>query len=421
MPSPVLAELFVTIQGETAGMVRQRENGTLTFAYLPAYQGAPLSLSMPLSNQEYGDKIVRPYLFGLVPDNYYLRRTLGREFEVSADNPFALLTHIGRDCPGAVQFFPPDLYTQAFDQAARYEPLTEQTVGHRLQAIANNEQATWQAPEEHWSLGGQQSKIALANFGGQWFTCEGAAATTHIIKPGISALAHQALNEHLCLRLASLCGIPAAQSTFQTFAGVDAIAVRRYDRIIADTYRVIRIHQEDFCQALGILPDHKYTNEGGPSARDIVNLLNGQPNRERNVPLFAAELFFNYLIGAPDAHGKNYSVILTKSNGPLLAPLYDTASGLAYEPPRGGWRLAMGIGGENRMGKLRRSHVQRFAEAAGLNDETALNLYANIAQAILDHLGDIAHEAAELQGGVALSQRLVPEIRHLCEKSLGAL
>ena len=81
----------------------------------------------------------------------------------------------------------------------------------------------------------------------------------------------------------------------------------------------------------------------------------------------------------------------------------------------------MGIGGENRMGKLRRSHVQRFAEAAGLNDETALNLYANIAQAILDHLGDIAHEAAELQGGVALSQRLVPEIRHLCEKSLGAL
>ena len=279
MPSPVLAELFVTIQGETAGMVRQRENGTLTFAYLPAYQGAPLSLSMPLSNQEYGDKIVRPYLFGLVPDNYYLRRTLGREFDVSADNPFALLTHIGRDCPGAVQFFPPDLYTQAFDQAARYEPLTEQTVGHRLQAIANNEQATWQAPEEHWSLGGQQSKIALANFGGQWFTCEGAAATTHIIKPGISALAHQALNEHLCLRLASLCGIPAAQSTFQTFAGVDAIAVRRYDRIIADTYRVIRIHQEDFCQALGILPDHKYTNEGGPSARDIVNLLNCQPNR----------------------------------------------------------------------------------------------------------------------------------------------
>lgn len=421
MPSPVLAELSVTIQGKPAGTVRQHENGTLTFAYLPAYQGAPLSLSMPLSNQEYGDKIVRPYLFGLVPDNYYLRRALGREFGVSADNPFALLSHIGKDCPGAVQFFPPDLYPQALDQPGHYEPIAEEAIGRRLRSIANSEQATWQAPEEHWSLGGQQSKIALANFGNQWFTCEGAAATTHIVKPGISALTHQALNEHLCLRLATLCGIPAAQSTFQTFADIGAIAVRRYDRIIEDTYKVIRIHQEDFCQALGVLPDHKYANEGGPSARDIANLLNGRPNSDRNVPLFAAELFFNYLIGVPDAHAKNYSVILTKSNGPLLAPLYDAASGLAYEPPRGGWRLAMGIGSENHVGKLRRSHIQRFAEAAALDEEMALNLYANIAQAILDHLCDIAREAAELQGGAPLAQRLVPEIRHLCEKSLDAL
>lgn len=258
MPSPVLAELSVTIQGKPAGTVRQHENGTLTFAYLPAYQGAPLSLSMPLSNQEYGNKIVRTYLFGLVPDNYYLRRALGREFGVSADNPFALLSHIGKDCPGAVQFFPPDLYPQALGQPGHYEPIAEEAIGRRLRSIANSEQATWQAPEEHWSLGGQQSKIALANFGNQWFTCEGAAATTHIVKPGISALTHQALNEHLCLRLATLCGIPAAQSTFQTFADIGAIAVRRYDRIIEDTYKVIRIHQEDFCQALGVLPDHKY-------------------------------------------------------------------------------------------------------------------------------------------------------------------
>ena len=113
MSSPILAELVVAIQQEIAGTVRQHENGTLSFAYLPAYQGTPLSLSMPLSNQEYGDKIVRPYLFGLIPDNYYLRRALGREFGVSADNPFALLAHIGMDCPGAVQFFPSDSSTQA--------------------------------------------------------------------------------------------------------------------------------------------------------------------------------------------------------------------------------------------------------------------------------------------------------------------
>lgn len=421
MSSPILAELVVAIQQEIAGTVRQHENGTLSFAYLPAYQGTPLSLSMPLSNQEYGDKIVRPYLFGLIPDNYYLRRALGREFGVSADNPFALLAHIGMDCPGAVQFFPSDSSTQALGRPARYEPITEQTVGHRLRSIAGNEQAAWQSPEEHWSLGGQQSKIALANFNGQWFSCEGSAATTHIIKPGISTLAHQALNEHLCLRLATLCGIPAAQSSFQMLDGTGAVVVRRYDRIIADTQQVIRIHQEDFCQALGVLPDHKYANEGGPSARSIADLLNRQSNSERNVPLFAAELFFNYLIGAPDAHGKNYSVILTRSDGPLLAPLYDTASGLAYEPPRGGWRLAMGIGGENHVGKLRRSRIQRFAEAAALQEEIALNLYANVAQSILDHLDDIVGEAKELPGGIELTQRLAPEIRRLCEKSLSAL
>ena len=414
-------QLSVFIQGVHAGTLHEQATGALTFSYTSQYQSVPLSLSMPLSNQEYGDKIVRPYLFGLIPDNYYLRQTLGREFEVSGNNPFALLSHIGMDCPGAVQFCRPNEEAKIPEQASRYEPLDETTIGDRLRAIANSEQASWQAPKEHWSLGGQQAKIALAQFGGNWFACEGAAATTHILKPGIATLAHQALNEHLCLHLASLCGIPAAQSAFRTFDNMNAIVVKRYDRIVQGPTKVLRLHQEDCCQALGILPDNKYANEGGPSARDIAALLQRHANSNRNTTTFAAELFFNYLIGAPDAHGKNYSIVLTESDGPVFAPLYDTASGLAYGPPRGGWRLAMGIGGENHIGKLRRSHIQRFAEGAAIDEKLALNLYGNIATAILDHLPAIIDEAAQLPGGRSLAQRLVPEIRQLCEKSLAAL
>lgn len=419
--SPVSDELAVVINDALVGRLAQHEDGSLSFSYEGAYAGVPLSLSMPVSNVTFGDKVVRPYLLGLLPEDRALRRSLGAEFGVSGDNPFALLKCVGYDCAGAVQAVSLTAPAASSEATSRYVATDEKDIAARLKAIRGDASAVWQLREEHWSLGGQQPKIALARFDGAWFECEGAAATTHIVKPGIVRLAHQALNEHLCLRLANLCGLPAAESAIVDFDGVPAIVVTRYDRVTVGPKEVLRLHQEDLCQALSVPPDRKYASDGGPSARDIAVLLDRHPRAQSNKEVFAAQLFFNYLVGAPDAHAKNYSVLLHDDAGPIMSPLYDVASGLPYDHARYELRTAMSIGQENRVGMLRRSNVQRFSEAAGLDAGRMLDLLLNLADAILRSLPELDREARSCPGGSELADRLVSELRGLSEKTIDAV
>lgn len=145
-----------------------------------------------------------------------------------------------------------------------------------------DEQASWQLPREHWSLGGKQSKIALACFDGQWFRCEGDAATTHIVKPGIGRLQHEALNECICQNIAIASGVLAAKAGFTVFDGVPALVSERFDRVIMEPKRVRRLHQEDFCQALSINPENKCTSEGDPNPSSILNLLDKHTHHLEN-------------------------------------------------------------------------------------------------------------------------------------------
>lgn len=421
MKTPNARMLEVLICGKPAGTLSQLESGELRFSYHDSYSGVPLSLSMPVSNAVYGDKKVRPYLFGLLPDDRNLRRSIGMEMGISGNNPFALLAAKGLDCPGAVQFCPADLVEFASNRERVYREISLDRIGERLRKISNRPTSTWQAPSEHWSLGGQQGKIALARFNGQWYECQEAAATTHILKPGIPHLLHQALNEHFCLELASACGIPAARSSFCSFAGMPAIVVERYDRFVSEPFQVIRYHQEDLCQALGVLPDRKYASDGGPSARDIVTLLARYPRSEENRTMFAAQLFFNYLIGAPDAHGKNYSVLLDPMGRPWMAPLYDVASGLVYEQEQGEWLAAMSIGGENRFGHVQRSNIERFANIAGLDPTTMIDLMGNLAEAIVREMPNIAARIQSYEGAPELSKRLMSAIEGLCKRTIDML
>ncbi|MDO4291454.1 MAG: type II toxin-antitoxin system HipA family toxin [Eggerthellaceae bacterium] len=413
--------LEVLIAGVPAGYLHQHASGGLSFTYRTDYRGTPLSLSMPVANTTYGDKKVRPYLFGLLPDDRATRRALGNSLDVSGDNPFALLSVMGLDCPGAVQVCASSGVKQAVKRNQKYVPITPEEIEGRLQHLSTLRSPSWQAPSEHWSLGGQQAKMALARFDDAWFQCNGAAATTHIVKPGIPHLMHQALNEHFCLRLANACGVNASHSEFVLFGNVPAIVVERYDRIVEEPFRVTRLHQEDLCQALGVLPENKYASEGGPSARDVAALLARHPRAQENKIEFAAQLFFNYLIGAPDAHAKNYSILLGSTGTPTLAPLYDVASGLPYKPERGTWRSAMSIGGQNEFGRVRGSNVRRFAEAASIEPGLAVDLMGNLAKAVLREMPGVAREVSSIEGGPDLAQRLQEEIAPLCERTLAML
>lgn len=419
-------ELVVLIAGQRAGRVCQAESGALSFAYDDGYVGIPLSLSMPVSNQVFGDKVVRPFLFGLLPDGFEVRRSLGRELGVSADNPWALLAHVGLDCPGAVQLCAEGDIAAATTRAEMLVPMAECDIASRLRRGRGAASARWEADNERWSLGGQQAKFALRREGDGWYSCEGAAATTHIFKPGISDLKLSALNEYVCLKLAAACGIPAERVDYLVLEDEPAIVATRYDRVRDDAGRVRRLHQEDFCQVLGVLPERKYPEEGGPGVADIVRVCGrtGAPAAS-NLRRFFDMLFFNYLIGAPDAHAKNYSLLID-CNAAYLAPLYDVASLLPYAERPFDIKLAMGVAGENRVGRLSTRRLSKFADANGLEEcgltgDALAERLAALAGKVPAALEAVLAESAALPGIDELGSRLLPLVAELCERSVARL
>lgn len=401
--------------------------------YLRGYRGAPLSSAMPLSTRTYRDKVVLPYLWGLLPEDPITRKRVAADAGISPNSPFALLGVIGLDCPGAVQFSPPDTDILREEQLI---PIDDREIARRLKA-GRKEGSGWIAENEHWSLGGQQEKFALRKRGGKWFSCEGSAATTHIFKSGVRGLSHQALNEYVCMRLAAECGIDSARVEYLEFedAGTiePAIVVERYDRTF-NGGAVSRIHQEDFCQALSCLPENKYSMDGGPSCGDCISLLKSTGHEAReNVARFLQMLLFNYLIAATDGHAKNYSLMLEPDGSHRLAPMYDVASIAPYVNTRD-WRnkppkLAMSIGGENRVGRVSAGNIDRMVELCGLTDlgvtvdgcMRLMTLYADLIPDKLEAVFDDLSGTSSAGAAAELRAHMVEPIARLCEKAKAQL
>jgi serine/threonine-protein kinase HipA len=214
-----------------------------------------------------------------------------------------------------------------------------------------------------WSLAGAQAKIALAfdHINNSWVHPGGGAPTTHILKPALAGLDHHDLNEHLCLTAARLLGIPAATTIVRRFGTETVLVVERYDRLRRDG-TVRRIHQEDFCQALGIHPERKYQADGGPGVEDMANLLRDVTtgSADNEVTALVRAVAYNWLILGTDAHAKNFSLLLS---GPSVrfAPLYDVASAAPYGDHPRKLRMAQNIGGEYRPTAIEPRHWSRLA------------------------------------------------------------
>jgi serine/threonine-protein kinase HipA len=192
--------------------------------------------------------------------------------------------------------------------------------------------AAWRLPRDtgQFSLAGAQPKTALLFQNGRWGIPSGRLPTTHILKPPTGRFDGHAENEHICLMLARNLGLPTAQSKVMRFKDEIAIVIERYDRQQKGN-DIVRVHQEDMCQAFGIMPTKKYQNEGGPSAFNIAELLRTySTDRQEDLDTFIAALAFNWLIAGTDAHAKNFSLLIS-SRRVRLAPLYDVASILPYD------------------------------------------------------------------------------------------
>lgn len=341
--------LEVLLYGSPAGTLVRKSGGQLHFAYREDYRTAeastPLSLSMPLDRGEFGHAVIQPWIQGLLPDNDLVLARWAREFHV-APTAFSLLgTPIGLECAGAVQFRP--VKTDDGKLESGVEWLDDAGVAARIREI-RRDQAAWTGSTSggQFSLAGAQAKFALRLDGRRWGRPFGVEPTTHILKPAIDGFADHDVNEHLCLSAAAQAGLTTARTWVARFEDEAALVVERYDRVPLEG-QLYRLHQEDFCQALGVSPARKYQNEGGPTATRVVELL-----RAVMVPREAAEaarafvdgLIWNWLIGGTDAHAKNYSVLLVGANV-RFAPLYDIASALPYGEHERKLRMAMKIGG----------------------------------------------------------------------------
>ena len=428
-------ELEVSISGTPCGLLHEDSHGALSFEYLPAYRGVPLSLSMPIGLAKYNDRVVRPYLMGLLPDSETTRESIAAAYEISGDNPFRLLGVIGLDCPGAVQIFDPD-DTQPFARDDELVPISDAEIAARLSDIRQDAAAAWTgkpSTEGHWSLGGCQAKITLRQKEGQWFECPGASATTHILKPGVEGMGHQALVEYLSMRIADTIGLPVAHVTYRFFRDEPAIIIERYDRQVSVDGTVTRIHQEDLCQALSVSPARKYADQRGPTTPKIIDLLKRTGvNAADNVYRFVLYLFFNYLIGATDAHAKNHSLLFESAQNIVLAPLYDVASIAPYRSltpsKRKPLRAALSIGGENRFGMLSAEHVAKMVrdcglEALGLDDDLLMGRLRMMAQLIPSATDKVIEEAKVLDsaGIESVGSRMSREIRANCSRTLELL
>lgn len=396
----MVGELVAVVHGVEMGRVRQDARGKLGFSYAPSWRrredAFPLSLSMPLVLADHGDAAIRPFLEGLLPDNLGVLHEWGRRFHVSPNNPFMLLGRVGEDCPGAVQLAPPERVDALLRAApGEVEWLAEADVARRLRALRANHGAGREVGDVgYFSLAGAQPKTALLRDGDRWGVPSGRTPTTHILKPPAGHYAGFAENEHVCLRLARALGLAAARTEVCRFEDQVAIVVERYDRLAAGD-AILRVHQEDFCQALGVSPRIKYENEGGPGAVRVIQLLEEHgSDPEADVATLVDALALNWVIGGTDAHAKNYSLLLAGHGLTRLAPLYDIVSALPYHHLQARkLKLAMRVGGEYRLWSIQRRHWERLAAAAGLDPASLVARVTDVAAAVPDLLADTCAQA----------------------------
>jgi len=396
-------ELAVFLDGTYVGLLSQNSGGSITFDYDDEYRhrpdATPLSLALPLVRSAHKNRPTRAFLQGLLPDSIGRLEEIGREYRVSASNPFALLAHVGRDAAGAVQIIPPG--TGSTDAAQRRGDVTELDDSQFADIVADviTNRDTWGRREAniHWSLPGAQPKIALfRTASGRWAIPNDSTPTTHIVKPAVPPFPDHHVNEFMTMAAARHLGLHVASDfMIRTERGDKAFISERYDRVQFDgQWR--RLHQEDLCQALAVPPSQKYQSDGGPGIAAIAQLFAGLPDgedRRINAARFYDAIVFNLAAQGTDAHAKNYSLMLD-GDRTRLAPLYDLGSHAPY-PTRGGTplTLAMSVDGEYRMNAVGIDALVKAGVKLGLDRDLALARAQHITTGIVDAYRQAADDA----------------------------
>ncbi len=380
------APLSIYLNDRLLGHLLKEPGGATNFRYdenwLAWDNAIPVSLSLPLREDAYHGAPVAAVFENLLPDSEMLRRQIAERMGAEGSDAYSLLTAIGRDCVGALQFVPEGEELAAGHGAIDGDQLDDDEIERLLTGLARAPLGLARDDDFRISLAGAQEKTALLYDRGQWLRPHGTTPTTHIFKPAIGKLPNgidlsdSVENEYYCLKLFAAFGLSVADASVETFGKTKALVVTRFDRLWTKDGRLLRLPQEDCCQALSIPPSRKYQSEGGPGLVQILELLKAsdRPEEDRRTVLKAQMLF--WLIGASDGHAKNFSIALRPGGSFNLTPLYDILtvqpSYDAHQMNRSQMKLAMSVGNNNhyRMDGIRSRHFFQTGKAAGLSKST---------------------------------------------------
>ena len=376
------------------GHLLKAPSGAIEFRYDREWLGRskafPVSLSLPLREEPWRGEPVAAVFENLLPDSADLRKRVAEKVGAAGYDAYSLLAAIGRDCVGALQFVADDAVLSEGGAGISGEPVDDEAIERLLKTLAQAPLGLSRDDDFRISIAGAQEKTALLRIDGQWIKPHGTTPTTHLFKTQIGKLpngidlSNSVENEFYCLQLLKHLGLPVNRAEIMTFGQTRVLVIERFDRTWSNG-RLIRLPQEDCCQALSVPPSRKYQSEGGPGMLAIANLLKGAdvPADDQRT-LFQAQLAF-WLIGATDGHVKNFSIFLHPGGGYALTPLYDVLTAQpsldARQIERKQMKLAMSVGNNHhyRIDEIQTRHFFQVGEAAGLSRSLVRNAVEDVA------------------------------------------
>ncbi|HXV47700.1 MAG TPA: type II toxin-antitoxin system HipA family toxin [Candidatus Binatia bacterium] len=392
--------LNVYLNARLVGKLHRRSSGAIDFEYEPKWlsweHALPVSLSLPLREDRYTGAPVIAVFENLLPDDPVILRRLAERVHADGSDAYSLLAKIGRDCVGALQFLPEGFEPEAAG-AVKGRRVGDDYIARKIGDLTAAPLGLDEDEEFRISLAGMQEKTALLFWKKKWHIPRGTTATTHIMKPQIGMLpsgidlTRSVENEYFCLKLTAGLGLPSANVTVADFNGTRVLVVERFDRLWTKDGRLLRLPQEDCCQALSVPPTRKYESDGGPGMAAILNLLQGSDDPEADRRFFLKAQIAFWLLGATDGHAKNFSVFLRPGGRFRLTPLYDVMS---VQPPvdvsqlrRNQMKLALAIG-DNRHYAVHEIMPRHFLQTAARS-----GIPASVVQEIFDELLKAEHSA----------------------------
>lgn len=402
--------LSVFQNGEIVGYLSKQPSGAVEFVYADEWlsndRAYPVSLSMPLREDAYKGAPVVAVFENLLPDSESLRSRVAEKVGADGTDAYSLLAQIGRDCVGALQFFPENADVDFSKlHTIQGEAIKDEEIESLLNNLARVPLGLDREHDFRISVAGAQEKTALLFHKGKWMRPTGTTPTTHILKTQIGELpngidlSNSVENEFYGLAVMEAFGLPVNKTEIKTFDKTKSLVIERFDRAWTEDGILLRIPQEDCCQALSIPPSRKYqsdnrpSNEKQPSMVEILNLLKGsdQPAEDQKAFLKAQIIF--WLIGATDGHGKNFSIYLGQGGRFILTPFYDVLTAQpffdAHKLQKKEMKMAMSVGSNNhyKMADIQGRHFVQTVQKAGLPDY--------IAKEALDEIAGMAEKAMQ--------------------------